>query len=279
MSKAFTSKSLEHIASYPVVKSTLDFALSFKLVAAFTTYLLAITNYTSSLLLTNFPFLKQYLEFFDLKFDANILSQVDYLSGIAEPYYTKVMDYTTTSLKKIDDAVAENKKQSQEALNSMKKNAEDVVSGYLKPVNEYASSSVDKVLPKSKKKADEIKATTENEISKSIEIVSDTFERSKDLIQSKSSEISNAVVSTYNKEFEAAPEKNYYVKVASASVHTGVTLLKNVNHEIIQPLKTSTQTYVTESVNQAENKVEEVASQAKDYVASNGSVPVVSALA
>lgn len=279
MSKAFTSKSLEHINSYPVVKSTLDFALSFKIVEVFTTYLLAITNYTSTVLLTNFPFLKQYLEFFDVKFDANVLSQVDYLSGVAEPYYNQVVDYTSTSLKKIDTVVAENKKQSQEALTSMKKNAEGVVSGYLKPVNDYASSSVDKVLPKSKKKADEVKAAAENEISKSIEIVSDTIERSKDLIQSKSSEISNAVVSTYNKEFEAAPEKNYYVKVASASVHTGVTLLKNVNNEIIQPLKASTQTYVAESVNQAEKKAEQVASQAQDYVASNGSVPVVSALA
>lgn len=279
MSKIYTSKSLDHIGSYSVVQATLSYVLSFRLAKVLTTYFLAITNYSLAVVLGNFPALRDYLEFFDAKFDANILKVVDLIAGYLETYYVGAVDYASSSLRKFDDAVAENKKHSQEALTSMKKNAEDVVSGYLKPVNEYASSSVDKVLPKSKKKAAEAKAAAENEISKSIEIVSDTFERSKDLIQSKSSEISNAVYSTYNKEFEAAPEKNYYVKVASASVHTGVTLLKNVNHDIIQPLKSSAQTQAAQTVAEVEKKADEVATQAKDFVASNGSAPVVSALA
>lgn len=278
MSKEFSSKSWDHVASYPLVKSVVSYSLSFKVFQVLTTYLTAVFNYAAGLLFSAVPASKDYLEFFDTKFDANVLTQVDFIVSKVEPYYTQVVDYASSSLKKLDNAVAENKKHSQEALESMKKNAEDVVSGYLKPVNEYASSSVDKVLPKSKKKADEAKTAADNEISKSIEIVSDTFERSKDLIQSKSSEISNAVVSTYNKEFEAAPEKNYYVKVASASMHTGVTLLKNVNNEIIQPLTSSTQTYVSETVNKAEKSVEETAAKAQEYVA-NGSAPIVSALA
>lgn len=278
MSKEFSSKSWDHVASYPVVKSVASFVLSFKVFQVLSTYLVALFNYLTGVLFSAVPASKDYVQFFDAKFDANVLTQVDYVVSKVEPYYTQAVDYASSSLKKLDNAVAENKKHSQEALESMKKNAEEVVSGYLKPVNEYASSSVDKVLPKSKKKAEEVKAAAENEISKSIEIVSDTIERSKDLIQSKSSELSNAVVSTYNKEFEAAPEKNYYVKVASASVHTGVTLLKNVNNEIIQPLASSTQTYVAASVNKAEESVEETAAKAKEYVA-NGSAPVVSALA
>lgn len=279
MSKTFTSKSAEHIASYPLVKSTTSFVFQFRLFAVLAAYILALVNFTFDYLLSNFPALKDYFIVFDQTFNDNVLATVDSLVGVADGYYKKSSEYASSTLKKFDEVIAENKKQSQETLSSIKKNASDKVSSYLKPVNEFASSSVDKVLPKSKKKAAEAKDEVENEISKSIEIVNDTIERSKDLILSKSSEISNSVLSTYNKEFDAASEKNYYVKVASASVHTGVTLLKNVNNDIIQPLKTSTQSYVSESVAQAEKKAENLTSKAKEYVASNGSAPVVSALA
>lgn len=271
MSKAYNSKSFNHLASYPVVQTFVSFALSFRVVEVLSVYVFAITKYTTLVLLYNIPALKIYLEYFDSTIEVKILSRVDFVISIVEPYYTKAVCYVASYRLKIDSVVSENKKHSQEALSSIKKSAETVVSGYLKPVNDYASSSVDKVLPKSKKKALEAKTVAENEISKSIEIVSDTIERSKDMITTRSTVISNAVISTYNKEFEAAPEKNYYVKVASASVHTGVTLLKNVNHDIIQPLKTQTRTYADENETRRGKKVENVAA--------NGNAPVVSALA
>lgn len=277
MSKPFSCKAWEHIASYSWVKYTLDFFLSFKLVQVFATYLVAVLSSTSNLLFTQIPASQTFVERLDAAVETKILTVVDHLVAIVEPYYAQAAGFATSSYKKIDNVVAENKRHSQMALSSAKKNAKEAVTGYLKPVNEYASSSVDKVLPKSKKRAFETKAAASDEISKSIDIVSDTIERSKDLILAKSTELSNSVVSTYNKEFEAAPKNNYYVKVASASVNTGVTLLKNVKTEIIQPLKFTTQTYVSETESTTQKNSENAAAKAKEFV--KGSAPVVSALA
>lgn len=261
MSKTPTLVSFDHIKSYPVVKKVTDYALSFQIVAAFSTYAVALTNYVYANIVSKLPFVADTIKIVDVNFNSIVLGNFDKVLAIADGY-----------VKKAESLVA-----------LYKKKGEDTVSLYLKPVNDYASSTVDKVLPKVKESADKAKqtadkaeATATNEISKSIEIVNDTLERTKDLITNKSNELSNAVISTYNKEFDAVPEKNYYAKVATASVSTGVTLLKNVNSDYIQPLKTTTQNYVGEVALQTKAKADEVVTKASE-IASNE--PVLNGLA
>lgn len=275
MSKTFSSASLDHIKSYSVVKKVSDYALSFNVVAVLTTYFVALANCVYSNLVTKLPFIVDTIKIVDVKFDSLVLVNLDKVSAAADSYK-----------KKGEDAIAVYKKKGEETIAVYKKKGEETVSTYLKPVNDYASSTVDKVLPKAKDAAEKVEATATNEISKSIEIVNDTLERTKDLITNKSSELSNAVISTYNKEFDAVPEKNYYAKVASASVNTGVALLKNVNSDYIQPLKATTRSYVSDVASQTKTKADELVHKASD-IASNqpvlnglaNNIPVVSASA
>lgn len=241
MSKAFSSKSKAHVESYSVVKHLQSYLLSFLLFQAVTTYVVALSNYFNDQVLSRFPFVVRQLSSADEALDSLVLSNFDKALAVA----------------------SEKAKQGESLALSYKKKGEDVVSLYLKPVNEYASSTVDKVLPKVKnatKKAEKKEKQAENEISKSIEIVNDTYSRSKDLVTSKSQDISNTVLTTYNKEFDSSKEKNYYVKVASASVTTGVKLLKSVNSDYIQPLKSTTQSYVTDVAQQTHKKADDAVS-------------------
>lgn len=273
MSKTFTSTSLDHIKSYPLVAKLKDYLLSFTLVAALSTYAVALTNYIYTNVLVKLPYVVSLLSFVDAKFDALVLTNLDKLLALAASYK-----------KQGEDTVLLYNKKGEDTLALYKKKGEDTVAVYLKPVNDYASSTVDKVLPKAKDAVAKTEATATNEISKSIEIVNDTLERTKDLITNKSSELSNAVISTYNKEFESSPDKNYYAKVASASVSTGVTLLKSVNSDYIQPLKTTSQNYVSEVASQTKAKAEQVVNKTSELAsqepALNGlAIPVVSASA
>lgn len=241
MSKAFSSKSKAHFESYSVVKHLQSYLLSFLLFQAVTTYVVALSNYFNDQVLSRFPFVVRQLSSADETLDRLVLSNFDKALAVA----------------------SQKAKQGEDLALSYKKKGEDVVSVYLKPVNEYASSTVDKVLPKVKdaaKKAEKKEKQAENEISKSIEIVNDTYSRSKDLFTTKSQDISNTVLTTYNKEFDSSKEKNYYVKVASASVTTGVKLLKSVNSDYIQPLKSTTQSYVTDVAQQTHKKADDVVS-------------------
>lgn len=315
MAKTFTSQSLQHFGSYSAVKQTTSYALSYKYVAVFSTYAVALINFAQDNVVAKFPYAIDLLKFADAKVDSLLLGNVDSL--LSSSYVKKVEDVSAAYKKKAESTVATYKKKAedikgavlsrvqqvtapyqkklddvsknvQDSVNGYKKKGEETVSAYLKPVNDYASSTVDKVLPKSKKVAKDTKAAAETEFAKSIEIVNDTLERSKDLITSKTNDVSSAVVSTYNSEFESAPDKNYYVKVASALVSTGVILLKNVNSEYIQPLKESTQTYVQETIAHTEDKAKELVSSTEKTAenvsvqlnsALNGAIPVVSASA
>lgn len=321
-SKTISSKSIDHIRNYSLYQQVSAYLLSFSLVAALTTYAIAISNFAYTNIISKLTPLVGLLKFFDAKFDALVLSNVDYtvatglsLKGKAEAslneYKTKGGDVISAYKKKGEDTIAAYKKQGgdivsaykkqggdivatykkkgEDVVATYKKKGEDVVEPYLKPVNEYASNTVDKVLPKVKDSAAKAEKSAKNEIGKLIDIVNDTYERSKDLIVSKKDDLTKTVTSTYNKEFDAAPEKNYYIKVASASVSTGITLLRNVNSEYIQPLKTQTQSYVTDVAAQTKSKALEVVAKGQEAVEKNtptlnGSlqqqlVPVVSALA
>lgn len=320
MSKTFSSKSIDHIKSYPLVQQSTNFVLSFKVAQIFSTYAVAFTNYANANVVSKVSVVSDLLAFVDAKFDSLVLANVDVLvaragdiyhlaeSTVAEyrskaenivGAYVSKLDETVSTYKKKggeivapykqkgEDIVAPYKKKSDEyvqkaqsVVTSVKKRGEDTVALVLKPVNEYASSTVDKVLPKVKKDAEKTKAVAENEIAKLFEIVNDTYARLKDLITSKLSELSNAVILTYNKEFDAASEKSYYAKVASASVNTGVALLKNVNSDYIQPLKATTLTYVNEAIAAAEDKGDEAAEKSQEVsnnIAQN--IPAVSASA
>lgn len=315
MSKTFSSKSLEHLGSYSLVQSTKSYVLSYKYFAILSTYSVALVNFTQDNVVARFPFVLNLLEFTDSKFDSLVLSNVDAI--LASDYYGKVEKTLSSTRIHVENLVGAYKQKSeqiysaivgrvqqlispyQEQVSTYAKNAQsvvgdykkkgvDTVSVYLKPVNDFASTTIDKVLPKSKKAAEEAKVNAETELAKSIEIVNDTYERSKDLITSKSNEVTNVVLSTYHKEFDSTTDKNYYVKVASASVNTGVALLKNVNSDYIQPLKETTQHYVQETITHTNGKADEFVSESKQAVENvsvqlngslNGAIPVVSASA
>lgn len=315
MSKTFDSKTLDHLGSYSLVQSAKSFVYSHRYFAISASYSIAAVNFTQDNVVAKFPFALDLLEFTDAKFDALVLSNFD--AVLASNFYQKAESTFVSSKQHVDDAVSAYKlkgkqiigafiakfqnltssyqeqvsvyaKNAQSTIGGFKRKGEDTVSSYLKPVNEFASSTLDKVLPKTQKVAEDVKASAETEIAKSIEIVNDTYERSRELISSKSSEVTSAVMSTYHKEFDSAPEQNYYVKVASASVNTGVTLLKNVNSDFIKPLKESTQNYVQETLTHSEEKAGEFVTETKKAVengsvklngALNGAIPVVKATA
>ncbi|KAL6024080.1 hypothetical protein RJF_4277 [Candidozyma auris] len=246
MSKAFTSKSKAHFESYSLVKRLQSFILSFALFQAITTYVVALSNYFNDQVVSRFPFVVKQLSAADELVDGLVFGNVD-----------KAVAFAADKAKQTEQVAQAYKKKGTDLLLAYKKKGEDA------PVNEYASSTVDKVLPKvqdAARKAEKKEKAAENEISKSIEIVNDTYSRSKDLFATKSQDISNTVLNTYNKEFDSSKEKNYYVKVASASVNTGVKLLKSVNSDYIQPLKSSTQNYVTDVASQTQRKADEVVS-------------------
>ncbi|KAM9904677.1 hypothetical protein OXX59_006537 [Metschnikowia pulcherrima] len=315
MSKTFSSKTLDHLGSYSIVQSAKSYVLSYRYFAILATYSVALINYTQDNVVARFPLALDLLKFSDTKFDSLVLSNIDDM--LASEHFTKAEETFVSTKQHVENVVSayktkgaqiysalysrvqsivspyqekavEYSKNAQSVVGDYKKKGEETVSTYLRPLNNFAVSTVDKVLPKSKKVAENTKAGAENELAKSIEIVNDTFERSKDLLTSKSSEVTNVVLSTYHKEFELTPEKNYYVKVASASVNTGVALLKNVNSDYIQPLKETTQTYVQETITHTEEKAEELAAETTKTVenvsvqlngSSNGAIPVVSASA
>lgn len=286
MSKTISSVSIDHVKSYSFVKKLTDYLLSFTIVAALSTYAIALTNYVYSNIIAKLPLIVDILKFVDAKFNELVLVTFDKVLAVADAYKKKAESLVSLYKKKGEDTIATYKKKGEDTIAAYKKKGEDTVSTYLKPVNDYASSTVDKVLPKAKDAAEKAEATASNEISKSIEIVNDTLGRTKDLINTKSTEISNTVISTYNKEFDAVPEKNYYAKVATASVSTGVTLLKNVNSDYIQPLKATTQNYVSDVTSQTKAKAEQVVNKASEIAANepalNGlanNIPVVSASA
>lgn len=275
MSKSVPTSSFTHIKSYPLVKKVSDYALTFSIVAALSAYVVALTNYLYTNVLVKLPKVESLVISADAKFDTLVLGNFDKGLEVASSYKKKGEDAFATYKKKGEDTFAAYKKKGGDTFASYKKKGgdtiatykkkgEDTVGTYLKPVNDYASSTVDKVLPKAKDALAKSEDAATNEISKSIEIVNDTLERTKSLITNKSSELSNAVITTYNKEFDASPDKNYYTKVASASVSTGVTLLKSVNSDYIQPLKATTQNYVSDVTSHTRDKVEEVVNNTKD---------------
>lgn len=267
--KNFHSKSWDHLVSYPVVASTRDYVLSYKTVQIVTAYILAVLDFASAQLGKS-PAAMSLLSLLDAKADSLVLGSVDsvleskyYAKGkeLAAAYYARVHSIVAAVYARAA-GVAKPYTERAQAVSSKvsttvedyKKKGQDTVSLQLKRVNEYALLTVDKVLPKGKA----AKKTAESDFAESIEILNDAFERSKTLLLTKSSEVSDAVVLTYNKEFDAAADKGYYAKVASASVNTGVTLLKNINHEYIQPLKETLPETVKSTVLAAESKTDAV---------------------
>lgn len=291
MSKPFSSQSLNHLKKYPVVQKALAFAFSFQLINVLYSYALAVANVVYSKTVANIPVAAGLLQQADTKFDAVVLSSVDAVvdkseilvkqgDTVLQEYKKKGGEYINTYKLVGDDY----KKKAVDIAGAYKKKGEDTISVYLKPVNEYASTTVDKVLPKVKEAGETAQAEVSNELHKSIEIVNDTLNRSKHLISAKSNEISNSVISTYNQKFDSAATENYFVKVASASINTGVTLIKSVNLDYIQPLKETTQTYAQEATAPIKEKAQELSQTAADTSSSivsnlSSDVPVVTASA
>lgn len=265
MAKSFPSQSLDHIKLYPLVQRAISFAFSFQLVNILYTYALASANIVYSKIVARFPVATLILQQADTRFDSVVLSTVDVAvdkgdvlikqgDAVFQEYRKKGLEYAQT-YKEVGD---EYRKKAEDIAADYRKKGEDTISVYLKPVNEYASTTVDKVLPKAKDVGETAPSEATSELVKSIEIVNDTLNRSRHLISAKSNEISNSVISIYNQQFDAVETDNYFTKVASASVNTGVTLLKSVNLEYVQPLKESSQIYASEAAAPIKEKVQQV---------------------
>lgn len=288
MSKPFSSQTLNHLSQYPVVQRAAAYAFSFHLVNLVYSYALSVASVLYSKLTVYVPQAPALLHRADSKFDAVVLSAVDAAVGKSE-YWVKQGDTVLQEYKKKGgDYVStyklvggEYKKKAAGIAGAYRQKGEDTISLYLKPVNDYAASTVDKVLPKGTETA---ACEGSSELSKSIGIVNDTLARSKHLLSAKSNEISNTVIATYNEQFDAAAAHNYYAKVAAASINTGVSLLKTVNLDYLQPIKESTQTFAQEAAAPIRDKAQKVSQSVENSTngvlsALSDDVPVVTASA
>lgn len=258
----FTSKSLAHIESYPLIKKTHDYVLSYHLLLALNTYFLATINFVNTNVVSKLPFLVNQLSFLDNKVDALVLANFDKILSAVQQRRAQISNLVASYKKRGTDFIDTHTKRARDIAGGYKKKGEDTIAPYLKPINDYATSAVDKVLPKiddAAKKAEKKEKAAQNEIANTINIVNDTYARSKSLIHNKSSQVSNKVISTYNLEFTASEEKNYYVKVASASVKTGVSLLKSVKSEYLPNFEVIISS-ASDVAHQAQAKADEVIS-------------------
>lgn len=276
----FSSKSLAHIQSYPVIEKVHDYVLSYSLIQAINTYFIATVHYLNSAIISKLPFIVNQLSFLDNKVDSLVLGNFDKVLSSAEQKRAEALKAVESYKKKGSDFVAAHTKKARDVAATYRRKGEDTLSPYLKPVNDFASSTVDKVLPKldnAAQKAEKKEKAAQNELANTIEIVNDTYARSKGLIHNKSSQISNKVISTYNSEFDASKEKNYYVKAASASVKTGVTLLKSVKTDYFPKFDIIISS-ANDAAQQAQAKADEIVSSSDTVYKlngeQNGSIPV-----
>ena len=168
--KQLSSKSIEHVVGYPIIKDVTDYALSYSLVSYVYQQAYLITGFFFANFVAPFPVVKNNLHWVDSQVDLVVLTRVDQVVDKANNFHP-----VSTVEKK-----------------------------YLAPVNSYIYNTVDKYLPgsatenKATFKLDDLKESSE--VSKFFRILNETYSRSKQLATAKSSEVTNTVTDTYNKE-------------------------------------------------------------------------------
>ncbi|ODV69029.1 hypothetical protein HYPBUDRAFT_193804 [Hyphopichia burtonii NRRL Y-1933] len=246
--KSFQSTSVKHIGSYPLVKSVSDFLLSFSLLNYFYQELYHFIGIFNSNISKVEPIYNG-LVFLDANFDRMVLSRLD--SVIAKTpdlsAYHPVTIYTKSVVKLNKD--------------------------WLKPTNESIYKTYDAYLPGSlteNKTSFKIDAVTKDEtkigleISHFVEISNEFLNRLKYYITGKSNDVSEALINTYNSEYEKLDATNPYFKSGQASYKTGLTLINDVKSDYFVPLKnqvndvaSQTKTRINNSINLNLQQVEE----------------------
>jgi hypothetical protein len=235
--KQLSSKSIEHVVGYPIVKDVTDYALSYSLVSYVYQQAYLITGFLFANFVAPFPVVKNNLTWVDSQVDLVVLTRVDQVVDKANNFHP-----VSTVEKK-----------------------------YLAPVNSYLYSTVDKYLPgsvtenKAAFKLDELKESSE--VSKFFKILNETYSRSKQLATAKSSEVTSTVADNYNKEVAALENVSGGLqKKAVASYNTLVKFVSDINNSFIRPLKDQTQDYVVDVATTTKNKADSFIAEAKNGI-------------
>lgn len=244
--KAFQSKSVDHVVSYPLIKQSKDYALSFGLVNYIYQQVFSVVNYVN-IRLCSYDVVYNNLKKADGLFDALVLSRVDlvlsYLPTIdsVNPlvYLDRARNYVSVSL--------------------------------LKPANNILYSRGDKYLPATvteNKAVFKLELLNESsEVTKFFKILNEFVSRTQALVSEKSNEVSNNLVSTYNSELHEINDKtNAYRQRAVAAYNTIVKYVHNVNSEYVQPLRAQTQEYVVDVAATTRSRADNIISEAKSSI-------------
>lgn len=273
-SKKFSSSSISHVANYPLIKTINEYVLSFSILNTLYQQLYSYLDVLNESVISKNKPIYDSLNFIDSNFDRIILSRVDVIlknSPDLSPYYPNHVYHSIVGYL--------NKK-------------------YLGPINNYIYNTYDQYLPatltenKASFKLDELTAgspeSIKTEVYKFFKIFNEFLLRSRYFVSSKSNDVSESLISTYNKELEKLGEEgNAYYKSGQASINAGFSLFNNVNSDYIQPLKTQTQGYVSDAKTKADSyftdakknitstiqkETEVVDNKTQDFL--NGSAPV-----
>lgn len=236
-SKQLSSKSLEHVVGYPIVKDVTDYALSYSLISYVYQQVYQITGFVFANFIAPFPLVKNNLTWVDSQVDLVVLTRVDKVVDRANDFHP----------------------------------VSAVETKYLAPANSYIYNTMDKYLPasatenKAAFKLDELKENSE--VSKFFKILSETFSRSKLLATSKSGELSKTVTDNYNKEVAALENVSGGLqKKAYASYNTLVKVFNDINNSYVRPLKTQTQDYVVDVATTTKNRADSFIAEAKNGI-------------
>lgn len=243
--KTFESKSVSHIRSYPLVKKGEEVLFSLWVVNFVYQYVAAAVNFANKEL-SSVDVVYDALTFVDEKVDGVVLSKVDW--GLKHaPAIDSVNPLVYT-----------------------RRGYEYVNASLLRPANNIIYNAGDKVLPatvsenKAVFKLEELGESSE--VSKFFKIINEFVSRAKTYVSSKSNDVSNTLISTYNSELDTMKdEASVYKKKIVASYNTGYKFVTDVNNQ--------TQGYVADVATTTRKKADSLLSDAKQGISAfNGKV-------
>lgn len=238
--KRFESKSINHIRSYSFTKQTEGFLLSFSLVNILYQYAISVINFANTKL-SSVGVIYDSLTFVDEKFDAIVLSEVDWgLKQAPSGDQLNPVVYAKGAYNYVNASI-------------------------LRPINNIIYKAGDKVLPataQENKAAFKLEELDESsEVSKFFKIVNEFVSRAKTFVSNKSNDVSSNLISTYNDELNTMKdESSVYKKKLVASYNTGYRFMSDVNNQ--------TQEYVADVATTTRNKADSFISDAKQGISS-----------
>lgn len=244
--KKFESKSLDHISSYKIVKSSKEYLLSYDFINKLYQYVFGFLN-QFLIKVTQFSFIYRPLTFFDEAINAYVLNNFDKVLAHLprSEFYSPRYHYN---------------------------NATGFVSTrVLAPINRIIYNTGDKFLPatlnenKPVFKLEELLETSE--VSKFFKIINELLSRTRLWVSSKSNTVSERVIADYNEGIESLQnEESNIKKRIIASYNTGAKLVNDVHSSYIQPLRSQTQDYVSDVAKNTKSKAESYISDAKNGI-------------